>query len=90
MAPSNRTIFIAMNTQRPPLDNVKVRQALNYAVDKQAIITNVLFGAGALMDAPGRSLMRSMLGFHSCSVPPNKRLQLTSQSLCRNLVELAR
>jgi peptide/nickel transport system substrate-binding protein len=29
-----------------------VRQALNYAVDKQAIITNVLFGAGDPMDAP--------------------------------------
>ena len=52
MAPSNRTIFIAMNTQRPPLNNAKVRQALNYAVDKQAIITNVLFGAGEPMDAP--------------------------------------
>ena len=46
MAPSNRTIFIAMNTQKPPLNNVKVRQALNYAVDKQAIIAHVLFGAG--------------------------------------------
>ena len=52
MAPSNRTIFIAMNTQRPPLNNVKVRQALNYAVDKQAIIAHVLFGAGDPMDAP--------------------------------------
>lgn len=52
LAPSDRTIFIAMNTQKPPLNNVKVRQALNYAVDKQAIIANVLFGAGELMDAP--------------------------------------
>jgi len=52
MAPSDRTIFIAINTQKPPLHHVKVRQALNYAVDKQAIITNVLFGAGDPMDAP--------------------------------------
>ncbi len=52
MAPSDRTIFIAINTQKPPLNNLKVRQALNYAVDKQAIITNVLFGAGEPMDAP--------------------------------------
>jgi peptide/nickel transport system substrate-binding protein len=52
LAPSDRTIFLAINTQKPPLDNVKVRQALNYAVDKQAIIANVLFGAGDLMDAP--------------------------------------
>lgn len=52
LAPSNRTVFLAINTQRPPLHNVKVRQALNYAVDKQAIVANVLFGAGELMDSP--------------------------------------
>jgi len=52
LAPSNRTIFIAINTQASMLKNVQVRQALNYAVDKQAIITNVLFGAGELMDSP--------------------------------------
>lgn len=52
LAPSDRTIFIAMNTQKPPLNDVRVRQALNYAVDKMAIINNVLFEAGILMDAP--------------------------------------
>src|SRR5699024_440802 len=30
----------------------KVRQALNYAVDKNAIINNVLFGAAKRMDSP--------------------------------------
>lgn len=52
LAPSNRTIFLAINTQKPLLNDMRVRQALNYAVDKQAIITNVLFGAGMAMDAP--------------------------------------
>ncbi|MER3439178.1 MAG: ABC transporter substrate-binding protein, partial [Chloroflexota bacterium] len=31
---------------RPPFDDKKLRQAMNYAVDKQAIIDNVLFGFG--------------------------------------------
>jgi len=35
-----------------PLKLKKVRQALNYAVDKSAIINSVLFGAADLMDAP--------------------------------------
>lgn len=35
-----RAIFF--NLRRPPLDNVKVRQALNYAVDKRAIVEKVL------------------------------------------------
>jgi ABC-type transport system substrate-binding protein len=52
LAPSDRTIFIAANTQKPMLNDVRVRQALNYAVDKNAIITSVLFGSGDVMDAP--------------------------------------
>ena len=43
-----RLDFIAMNTLRAPLDDAKVRQAINYAVDKQAIIDNVLFGSGQI------------------------------------------
>lgn len=33
------TDFIAFNTQVPPFDNVKLRQALNYAVDKVGVRT---------------------------------------------------
>jgi peptide/nickel transport system substrate-binding protein len=52
LAPSDRTIFISLNTTKPPLNDVRVRQALNYAVDKGAIIQSVLFGAADQMDAP--------------------------------------
>ncbi|MDI5536182.1 ABC transporter substrate-binding protein, partial [Salmonella enterica subsp. enterica serovar Montevideo] len=34
------------NVQKKPLDNVKVRQALTYAVNKEAIIKAVYQGAG--------------------------------------------
>jgi peptide/nickel transport system substrate-binding protein len=40
--------YIGLNLLRPPLDDKKLRQAINYAVDKDAIIQNVLFGAGKL------------------------------------------
>jgi peptide/nickel transport system substrate-binding protein len=43
--------FIAFNTQRPPLDNVKVRQALNYAVDKAQVTQTLLGDAGAVARA---------------------------------------
>lgn len=52
LAPSDRTIFMAFNTTKAPFNDARVRQALNYAVDKQAIINSVLFGAADLMDAP--------------------------------------
>ncbi|WP_411704393.1 ABC transporter substrate-binding protein [Edaphovirga cremea] len=38
--------FLALNTQKAPLDNVKVRQALAMAINKPAIIEAVFNGAG--------------------------------------------
>lgn len=35
---------IWLNNAKAPLDDLKVRQALNYATDKESIIKNVLFG----------------------------------------------
>lgn len=46
--PVARIDYIALNTLRAPLDDPKVRQALNYAVDKQSIVDNVLFGYGSV------------------------------------------
>lgn len=40
--------YIAFNTEKTPFDNVKVRQALNYATDKQTIINVVYQGAGVI------------------------------------------
>ena len=44
--------FIAYNTQQKPFDNVKVRQALNMAVDKQAILEGVYAGRAELAINP--------------------------------------
>ncbi|MGH6925536.1 MAG: ABC transporter substrate-binding protein, partial [Propylenella sp.] len=38
--------YLAMNTGRPPFDDVRVRRAVNMAVDKAAIIEAVYSGAG--------------------------------------------
>lgn len=48
---SNRVIFVAL-LPKGPLANPLVRQALNYAVDKKAIIDHVLYGLGIEADAP--------------------------------------
>jgi glutathione transport system substrate-binding protein len=44
--------YVALNTQRGPFRNQAVRQALNYAIDKNAIIKIVLRGHGRVLDAP--------------------------------------
>ncbi|MFO7772662.1 MAG: glutathione ABC transporter substrate-binding protein [Dehalococcoidia bacterium] len=52
VAPSVRTMFIGFNTLEEPFDDPLVRQALNYAVDKEAIVEHILGGIGRVSDAP--------------------------------------
>jgi len=44
VAPSNTVQLLAMNNKVAPFDNLKVRQAVNYAIDKDAIVKNIMFG----------------------------------------------
>ncbi|QKJ88659.1 ABC transporter substrate-binding protein [Paramixta manurensis] len=53
--------YLAFNTEKKPFDNPKVRQALNYAVDKKAIINAVFMGTGT----PAKSMLPpAMLGYN--------------------------
>ena len=51
-APTDRVIFIGLNTQWGPLRDARVRQAFNYAVNKGAILSSVLFDLGTVVDSP--------------------------------------
>lgn len=50
--PSLSYAYIGMNTKKAPFNDPKVRQAINLAVDKEAIIKTVLNGAGQVANAP--------------------------------------
>jgi len=52
VAPSTRVIYIGMNNQYKMLKDRRVRQALNYAVNKEAIVQVLLQGYGRVMDSP--------------------------------------
>lgn len=45
-APIARTRQIIFNTGKAPLDDLNVRQAINYAIDRKAIVNSVLEGHG--------------------------------------------
>ena len=50
--PFTRVIFLHMNEFKEPYDNVKVRQALSWAVDRQSIVDNLLKGYAVTATGP--------------------------------------
>jgi peptide/nickel transport system substrate-binding protein len=47
-----RTIMYCFNTTTKPFDDMRVRQAVNYAVDRESILKDVLEGNGVLLHGP--------------------------------------
>lgn len=78
--PSDRSIFIAFNTAKPPFNNMKVRQAFNYAVNKKAIIKSVLFDTTNLMDAPLASALNGYCKVGDYAYNPTKAKQLLADA----------
>jgi peptide/nickel transport system substrate-binding protein len=49
--PSTRTDYILMNEKRKPYDDVHVRRAISYAIDRAALVKTVLFGNGQVANS---------------------------------------
>ena len=66
--PSTRTDYLDINERYPPLEDVHVRRAISYAIDRKAIIKAVLFGNGK----PANSFMPPQVPFYDPNVagPP--------------------
>ncbi len=78
--PSVRTIYIGFHHQKAPWTDVRVRQALNYAVDKEAIVKEVLGGVGGVSTAP---IMPLIFGYSEQEVytyDPEKARQLLAEA----------
>lgn len=50
--PSMNVGYLGLTTTRPPFDNVKVRQAINYAIDKEAIVEAFFEGRAEIAKNP--------------------------------------
>jgi peptide/nickel transport system substrate-binding protein len=49
---TNRIMFVTLRTDRPPWTDKRARQALNYAVDREAITQSILGGLAPIAQAP--------------------------------------
>jgi ABC-type transport system substrate-binding protein len=50
--PSNLILYMGINTTNAPFNDPKVRQALNYAVDKETIAKKITLGISRVADSP--------------------------------------
>ncbi|MGD9101409.1 MAG: ABC transporter substrate-binding protein, partial [Anaerolineae bacterium] len=51
-APGTRPFWMEMNVHKPPFDDVRVRQAMNYAIDADLIVGAFLGGRGTVIPGP--------------------------------------
>ncbi len=63
--PSTRTDYILMNEKRAPYDDVHVRRAISYAIDREALVKTVLFGNGTAAN----SLFMPTVPFYDKTTP---------------------
>jgi peptide/nickel transport system substrate-binding protein len=49
--PSTRTDYILMNQTKTPYADVHVRRAISYAIDRDALVKNILFGNGTVANS---------------------------------------
>ncbi len=63
--PSTQHDFVEINQQRAPFDDVHIRRAIAYAVDRQALVDTVLFGNGE----PANSLLSPGTPFYDKAAP---------------------
>ena len=59
--------YLAFNTKRPPFDKLEVRQALELAIDKKALVDTVYAGSGKL----ATSLLPAANWAHDASLKPS-------------------
>ncbi|MEN9659076.1 MAG: hypothetical protein RL571_2541 [Pseudomonadota bacterium] len=78
--PAFSTAFIAFNSQHKPFDNVKVRQALNYAFDKKAYLKQVFDGTATAADGPYPPNTWSYINVEDYNYNPAKAKQLLAEA----------
>src|SRR5699024_6953930 len=78
--PSARSRLVGINTLIEPLDDVRVRQALNYAVDMEAINDILMSGTKLLSDSPLPPTDFGYAPTFSYDYDPEKAIELLTEA----------
>ena len=82
------TYYYALNCTKPMLNDVRVRQALNYALDLDLIVNNILEGQGEVADAPLSKLTWGYSPIKKYPYDPAKAKALLAEAGYPNGIEL--
>lgn len=64
-APRVGTYYLSMNEKIPPFDNPKVREAMEYAIDRQTLIDTLYYGTGV----PAKGILAPGLAGYNTNLP---------------------
>jgi peptide/nickel transport system substrate-binding protein len=78
--PSVRVVFVAFMPDRPPFNNVMLRRAVMYAVDREALVKNVLGGYGEVAQSVYAAGVRFFKPQKPYVFDPDRAKQLIKQS----------
>ena len=79
-APTARLVYVSLRNDRPPLDKVQVRQALNYAIDKETIVDTILQDIAVVAKSPLPPSLRGARADLSYAYDPEKARQLLAEA----------
>ncbi|UCF95961.1 MAG: ABC transporter substrate-binding protein [Spirochaetaceae bacterium] len=79
-APSTRTYHIPPHSKRPPFDNVNVRRALNYAVDKEAMNKTIYEGKYLISRGISTPLVQGFQESEPYTYNPEKAKQMLTEA----------
>jgi ABC-type transport system substrate-binding protein len=79
-SPTARALFITINVKKKPFDDVRVRQALNYAVNRDAIVKELFQGNAQVISGHVSPLQSGYAPLPGYGYDPTKAKELLAQS----------
>ncbi len=81
LSPTNRVIFVSLQCDREPFNDKRVRQAMNYAIDKEAITKGIMGGMMQVATAPlSQGVFAAHPGLSPYKYDPERARKLLAQA----------
>ncbi|MEJ5126556.1 glutathione ABC transporter substrate-binding protein [Comamonas sp. MYb21] len=77
--PSSFQVFFELNVTKPPFDDVRVRKAVNLAIDRKAIVEKILLGYGRPPNSPFPVGTQGRRAFHPYQYSPDESRRLLKE-----------